>query len=272
MMAPIYLMISAAIALSVIMAGAWWVAHRPGKSGWGDAIWSLGIGMGGVWVALAPIYGRPDRRQWVVAVLVAVWSVRLASHIAARSARAHDDPRYAELRRQWGKAYPARLFLFFQVQAAAAALLCLSILVAARNTDSFPVWTDRYGTALLIFSILGEALADHQLKNFRKNAYNHDRVCTAGLWGWSRHPNYFFEWLGWCAYAVIAIGPHGMFGWGWVALSGPAFMYWLLVHVSGIPLLEAHMLRSRGQAYREVQMRINAFWPAPPRRSKVAAR
>jgi steroid 5-alpha reductase family enzyme len=79
----------------------------------------------------------------------------------------------------------------------------------------------------------------------------------------SRHPNYFFEWMGWFAYAIIAIDFSGGYPWGWLALAGPALMYWLLVHASGIPPLEAHMLRSRGQAFRDYQHRVNAFWPGP---------
>jgi steroid 5-alpha reductase family enzyme len=64
---------------------------------------------------------------------------------------------------------------------------------------------------------------------------------------------------------VIAIDPTGGYAWGWIALSGPALMYWLLVYASGIPPLEAHMLRSRGDAFRAYQARVNAFWPGPPR-------
>jgi steroid 5-alpha reductase family enzyme len=89
--------------------------------------------------------------------------------------------------------------------------------------------------------------------------------CDVGLWGWSRHPNYFFEWLGWLAYPLLAIDLSGAYLWGWAALLGPACMYWLLVHVSGIPPLEAHMLERRRDEFRAHQARTNAFFPAPPR-------
>ncbi len=86
-----------------------------------------------------------------------------------------------------------------------------------------------------------------------------------GLWGLTRHPNYFFEWLGWIAYPFIAIGlpPNPL---GAVALAGPIEMYWLLVHVSGVPLLEAHMARSRGAPFADYQARVNMFFPGPRRR------
>jgi len=99
------------------------------------------------------------------------------------------------------------------------------------------------------------------LQHFRNDPAHHGKVCEAGLWRWSRHPNYFFEWLYWTAYPLLALGS----GWFWPALVGPALIYWLLVHVSGIPPLEAQMLRSRGDAYRDYQRRVRAFFPLPRR-------
>lgn len=259
------LLLLIALGLSAAMAGAWAVARQPGQSGWTDVVWSYALGVAGVAAALAPVAGPPGARQWLVAALVGLWSLRLGTHIVRRTGHGGDDPRYAELRREWGKAFSARLFGFLQVQALAGWLLTLSILVAARNPAPVWVWSDGAGALLLLIAITGEARADAELRAFRRDPANRGRVCEAGLWGLSRHPNYFFEWLGWLAYALIAIGPDGRFGWGWVALSGPAFMYWLLVHVSGIPPLEAHMLRSRGALFRASQKKIRAFWPLPRR-------
>jgi steroid 5-alpha reductase family enzyme len=89
-------------------------------------------------------------------------------------------------------------------------------------------------------------------------------VCDAGLWSWSRHPNYFFQWLGWLAYPLIAFDPFGGYPLGWLTVVGPICMYWLLVHVSGIPLLEQHMMRSRGDVFRAYQARTSAFFLRPP--------
>ena len=90
------------------------------------------------------------------------------------------------------------------------------------------------------------------------------RIIDAGLWAWSRHPNYFFEWLGWLAYPLIAI----QFDWppGWLALGAPAIMYWLLVHVSGVPPLEQQLQRSRPEAFSIYRTKVSAFWPRRPRR------
>jgi steroid 5-alpha reductase family enzyme len=263
------LLLTLAVALSLTMAFAWSVARHPGKSGWTDAIWSFAIGGAGIIGALAPLHGAPDARQWLVAALVAIWSLRLGLHIAQRTMGAGDDPRYADLRTTWGDAFPRQLFIFLQIQALAAFFLAISITAAARNPAPFPAWSDLAGALILIVAIWGEGVADRQLTAFRKNPANRGRVCDAGLWGLSRHPNYFFEWLGWLAYATIAIGPAGRFAWGFAALSGPALMYWLLVYASGIPPLEAHMLRSRGDLFRAYQARVRAFFPIPKRPDSI---
>ncbi|HTQ33185.1 MAG TPA: DUF1295 domain-containing protein [Stellaceae bacterium] len=261
----VILLLVLAAGLSAAMTAAWNIAVRTGRSGWIDAIWSLAIGVAGLVGALVPFgSGRLTTRQMVVAALVAAWSARLAAHIAQRTMRGGDDPRYAWLRQEWGGAYRRRLFLFLQIQAGCGFLLALSILIAAHNPAPGLRAGDTLGVLLLVVAILGEAVADRQLARFRADPKNRGRVCDAGLWGVSRHPNYFFEWLGWLAYPAIAIDPTA-YAWGWVALCGPMLMYWLLVYASGIPPLEAHMLRSRGAAFRAYQGRVNAFWPGPPR-------
>jgi len=253
-----------AACLSLTMAGAWMVALWTGRSGWIDAIWSFATGVLGAVAALLPFAGDDiSTRQVLVAVLAIVWSLRLGIHIAVRTARGGDDPRYRHLREEWGNAFKIRLLWFLQIQSVAAFGLALSIMVAAHNPAPDLGFRDWLGIAIMIVAVAGEAIADRQISAFRADPGNRGKICDAGLWGMSRHPNYFFEWLGWMAYAVIAINLTGSYPWGWLALAGPLLMYWLLVHGSGVPPLEAHMLSSRGNAFREYQQRVNAFWPGP---------
>src|SRR5450432_3355744 len=190
-----------AVALSVLMAGAWVVQQRTGNSGWVDTIWTFSLGIVGAGAALWPAAGTaPNARQWLVAGLVAIWSLRLGVHIAIRTAGITDDPRYAAFAREWGVDSPRKMFVFLQNQGFGSIPLVFSIFVAAH----FPVdglrIQDGLGVLILLIGIAGEALADAQLKNFRAGPANKGRVCDAGLWRWSRHPNYFFEWFGWLAY------------------------------------------------------------------------
>jgi steroid 5-alpha reductase family enzyme len=249
--------------LGAAMMAAWWIALKSGQSGWIDAVWSLAVGIAGVGAALA---GQAiSLRSGLVAVLVAVWSIRLATHIARRSWKGGDDPRYAFLRESWGSRYRQRLFGFLQIQAGAGFLLAISVWAAAHNPLPSLRFQDWLGVVLLVVSIAGEALADAQLARFRGLAANKGRICDVGLWGLSRHPNYFFEWLVWLAYVAIGIDLDGSYPIGWLTLVGPVLMYWLLVHASGVPPLEAHMLRSRGEAFRDYTKRVNAFWPGLPK-------
>lgn len=252
-----------AVALSLLMAGAWWLARRTGNSGWVDTIWSGGTGAAAMAAALVPLDGVASfwPRQILLAAMAALWSARLAGHILRRTLAGHDDPRYAHLKREWGDAAPLRMFKFLQAQAVAGLFLALCVL-AARNPAQGWMVSDLAGLAVLAAAVVGEGIADRQLARFRADRANAGRVCDVGLWGMSRHPNYVFEWLGWCAYPLIA-APWAGHAWGVFALLGPAMMYWVLVHASGIPPTEAHMLRSRGAAYRAYQARVGAFWPVP---------
>jgi steroid 5-alpha reductase family enzyme len=261
------LVILGTAALSLVMMLGWVLQRRWRNGGWVDVVWSFGSGAVGVCYALAPEPGQrwPGPRQGLVAVLVTVWSLRLGTHILARTRVGAEDRRYAQFRTAWGTDFERRMFWFLQLQAVAAALLALSVLLAARKPGPLG-FGDLAGLALLASAIIGEAVADGQLRRFRADSANRGRVCDRGLWRFSRHPNYFFEWLGWLAYPVFAVDLGGLYPWGWLALSGPALMYWLLVHVSGIPPLEAQMLLSRGDAYRAYQARTRAFFPFPIKR------
>lgn len=251
-----------AVALSILMAGAWIVQQCTGNSGWVDTIWTFSLGLVGAGSALWPVGGAaPNARQWLVAALVAIWSLRLGAHIAVRTAKITDDPRYAAFAEEWGVDSPRKMFIFLQNQGFGSIPLVFSIFIASRFPSDALRVQDYLGALILFIGIAGESLADAQLKRFRENPANKGRVCDVGLWRWSRHPNYFFEWFGWLAYPVIAISSD--YPWGWATLLAPAFMYWILVHVTGIPPLEAQMLRSRGERYRDYQTRTSMFFPLP---------
>ncbi|MEQ1719342.1 MAG: DUF1295 domain-containing protein [Hyphomicrobium sp.] len=257
-------------ALSALMGAAWAVQRRTGNSGWIDAVWTFGLGAAGAISALFPFEGNaylggsgPSGRQLLVAALVAIWAARLGTHIVQRSAAKADDPRYLDLVRQWGDQAGRQLFVLLQKQALVSLPLALSIYCAAHNTVRPFGLMDGIAIAIFAVSILGEAVADRQLSAFIARPENRGRICDAGLWRYSRHPNYFFEWMHWIAYPVIAIDVTGGYPLGWLALAGPACMYWLLAYVSGVPPLEAHMVRRHGSAYRIYQSRTNAFFPGP---------
>jgi steroid 5-alpha reductase family enzyme len=264
----ITLIIPVLLSLPVAMAIAWFVQKTVKNAGWVDVFWTFSLGIAGVLLALWPVAGAVvTPRQGLVGGLIALWALRLGGHLAFRVAKGPEDVRYAAFRSQWGQKFQFKMFCFLQIQAAAAVLLSLSVLVAARNPAPGLTIRDWSGAAILAIAILGEGIADAQLVDFKKSNPGHGKVCDTGLWAWSRHPNYFFEWLGWLAYPILAIDFSVGYGWGYSAVSGPIFMYWLLAHVSGVPPLEAQMIKSRGAAFRAYQARTSAFFLLPPRNS-----
>ena len=267
-MNPIHLAITALwvfAALSIFMAAAWLAQRRSGNSGWVDVSWSLGVGASAAIAALLPLReGWPNLRQFAIAIVAMCWCLRLGFHIARRTLSGKDDPRYRNLIDQWGVDAARRMFWFLQSQAIVGALLSVSMAIAAHNPNPTLRLQDLGGLAVLLVAVIGEAIADRQLAVFRADSARRRAICNLGLWSWSRHPNYFFEWLFWLGVPILAIDFSGHYPLGWVTLGAPICMYWILVHVSGIPPLESHMLRSRGDAFREYQNRTSAFFPFPP--------
>jgi steroid 5-alpha reductase family enzyme len=261
------ILVGVSTGLAAFMTGAWAIWRATRNSGWIDTTWTFGLGAVGCLGALAPVLrdGGLTGRQMLVVLLVVIWSLRLGFHIASRTKGISDDPRYARLVKEWGADANRRMFFLAQKQALVSIPLALSIVLAAWNPFPYLRVQDFLGALVLLTGIAGEAVADAQLRRFRADPANRDRICAAGLWNWSRHPNYFFEWFGWLAYPLLAIDLGGGYPWGFVALLGPVCMYWLLVHVSGIPPLEEHMLERRRDAFRAYQARTNAFFPAPPK-------
>ncbi|MDR6820818.1 steroid 5-alpha reductase family enzyme [Neorhizobium sp. 2083] len=250
--------IAFAILLSIAMAIAWAIQRTTGLSGWIDTIWSVAVGIGGI---LAALLANGDTGRRTAAVLmIAAWALRLGGHIGWRTRGGGEDPRYAKLIEDWGGNASWRLFIFLQIQALAAFVLVLVIHLAGINASPFPRPADLLGLAVAIAALAGETVSDAQLAKFRRTPQAKTEICEAGLWRYSRHPNYFFECLFWCCWPLLAISSPL---WTWLSLLAPILMYALLVHVSGIPPLEEHMLRSRGDKFRALQRRVNAFFPGP---------
>jgi steroid 5-alpha reductase family enzyme len=244
------------------MAATWIVAVRIRNAGIVDIAWSASFGPIALLYALAGHGWAP--RRWLITGMVLLWSTRLAAYLWRRVMGHHpeEDTRYRDLRRRWAPRADARFFWFFQAQAVAAVGLSLPFSLAAVNPAPGLGPFEWAGMALWATGLTGESLADAQLGRFRADPANRGLVCRAGLWRYSRHPNYFFEWLIWCGYAAFALGSP----WGALALACPAVMLYLLLRVTGIPALEAAAVRSRGDAYREYQRSTSAFVPWFPRR------
>jgi steroid 5-alpha reductase family enzyme len=257
----------ALVFMSVVMTVSWFVQKRLGNAGWTDVFWTLGTGVCGVAAALWPDPYAHQPRQWIVAALVAVWSLRLGPYVAFRVARSEgEDPRYARMRKENGDRFQAVMFKLSIMQPPATALLVISIALAAHDWTPVLWIADFVGITILVIAIAGESLADHQMKTFKATKPGKGQVIDVGLWRWSRHPNYFFEWFGWLAYPVIAM--HLNWPESWASMIAPVVMYQVLNKLTGIPPTEAALVASKGDAYRAYQKRVSPFFPLPPKGQK----
>lgn len=240
-----------------------WLLHlRMRNAAVVDVGWTAGLGiLALLYAGLGP--GWPVRRA-MVAVIGGLWSWRLAAHLAHRVANEPEDGRYQEIRARWGGNTKLKFLFFFLFQGVIDVVLSVPFLAAALNARPAVCPFEIAGVALWVAALAGESIADRQLRAFKANPANKGRVCQAGLWHYSRHPNYFFEWLVWCAFFVFALGSPS----GWLAIIGPVSMLYLLLRVTGIPATEQHAVRSRGAEYVEYQRTTSAFVPWPRAASK----
>ncbi|QYU66136.1 alpha-hydroxy-acid oxidizing protein [Leptolyngbya sp. 15MV] len=189
------------------------------------------------------------------------WHLLSDRVLRTSGAHTHEDGRYLELREKMGPRINRFLFWFFQAQAVSVALLAGVFALGAAATASGPTWLDYAGAGLWLVGLCGETIADEQLKAFKRDPASKGRTCRRGLWRYSRHPNYFFEWLMWCSFAVVALNH----GWGWLGVLAPLTILVLVLKVTGIPPTEKRALRTRGEDYRRYQRETSAFFPWFPR-------
>jgi steroid 5-alpha reductase family enzyme len=181
----------------------------------------------------------------------------LAIYLLLRILGHAEEGRYQTLRKQWGAAAERRLFFFYQIQALAAVFFALPILIVAHNpVDRLTAW-DFAGVLIWVISVTNTVLADRQLARFKQRPESRGKTCRDGWWRYSRHPNYFFEWLHWWSYVPLAIGA----SYWWVTLLAPAAMLHFLLNVTGIPPAEAQAVATRGDDYRDYKRTTSAFIP-----------
>lgn len=247
------------VALIAIFSAVWAWQVKSKNAGMIDPIWAMSLGLLAVFIAVFA-RGDPDTRV-IVGIGGLVWGMRLGVHLWKRNAGHDEDPRYHKFRVQWGANANKKMFWFFQLQVVISMLLSIAFFVPAyRLTPPSGIWV-ALAVLIWVVSIAGEALADQQLRIFKADPSNHGEVCRAGLWRYSRHPNYFFECVHWVAYIPLAAGSGP---WIFAMLLPPVLMAWLLMKVSGVPMVEAESAKKRA-GYADYMRTTSALIPWPPR-------
>ena len=220
-----------------------------------DVGWALGLLMASI-LFLLKGEGLTLRNYFACAVL-GIWSARLSFYLFKnRVWKVHqEDGRYQRMRQAMGNWAHLGFYLFFFAQSLLVLLFALPAFGATQNPSELSVF-DILGLGIGLLAITGETYSDYQLAKFRSDPQNKGTTCKIGFWRYSRHPNYFFEWLHWFAYLFFSLtGPYWYLG-----LMGPILMYVFLMKVTGIPYTEARALSHRSD-YLQYQQETSMFFP-----------
>ena len=243
-------------AIVTMMCIGWLISLRCRNVTMVDSLWGLGFVMI-VWITYFSAGGFAGRKA-LIAVLATAWGVRLSYYLSRRNWNAGEDRRYAEWRTKAGERFwLVSLFKVFLLQA--VFLWVISLVLQLGQFSPLParfVWLDMLGVCLWMAGFFFEVVADRQLAKFKKDPANRGRVMDRGLWAYSRHPNYFGEFLIWWGFFLITLSTPG----SWWTVISPLIMTVVLLKMTGIPLTETAILKTR-PAYGEYVARTNAFVP-----------
>jgi steroid 5-alpha reductase family enzyme len=252
-------LLAASLALSLgAMLLLWLLSLRLRDASIVDVWWGPGFAA----LALAS-FALAERGHALVTALTVVWGLRLGLHLARRNLGHGEDPRYAAMRRRHGERFGrVSLVSVFGMQGLLMWLVSLPVQVANAAGDPAQLGLlELAGTALWGVGLFFEAVGDFQLARFRADPANAGRVLESGLWRYTRHPNYFGDCCAWWGIFLVALPAPG----AWLTAPSPALMSFLLLRVSGVPLLE-RSLRKRRPGYDDYVRRTSVFFPLPPRR------
>ena len=247
------------IGISLMMLALWIYQCHKDDASFVDIGWAMGIALLTYYYT---VFGQGNLyRGFLVCILTFIWSLRLSVHLFKRHKPGEEDRRYASLRKSWGNNARRNFFALYVCQTILACIFSLPAFLSTGNTYPLGL-VDGIGIIIWLIAIIGESLADAQLNRFKSNINNLGKTCMTGLWRYSRHPNYFFEWLYWFSFIPWSL----QYGWGWLSLCAPFIMLYLLVKVTGIPYAEELAINKRGDQYRNYQKTTNAFFPWFPQK------
>jgi steroid 5-alpha reductase family enzyme len=256
-------LVGAAIAIFIYMTAVFVAALLAGDNSIVDIAWGPGFILV-AWLTLLIGPGSGPRR-FLVTTLVTIWGLRLAVHIFLRKRGRGEDFRYAKWRRDWGPWFvPRSYFQIFMLQGIFLFIISYGIMLVNASASRGLRALDLAGTVVWAAGFYFEAVGDAQLERFKKRPENSGRIMMAGLWRFTRHPNYFGEAVMW--WGIFLIGASAP--WGWTGVVSPIMITFLLLRVSGVTMLEKKY--EANSAFADYARRTSAFFPLPPKREKTS--
>jgi steroid 5-alpha reductase family enzyme len=252
-------LLSASVIL-IYMTGLFFIALMEKKNDVADVGWGIGFIAVAVFTLISS--GRINIASSITTILIVIWGSRLALHIYRRNKGKQEDFRYRQWREEWGRWFVVRSYLqVFLLQGFLMLLISLPvILVNSMYIQRVPALVI-IGALVWLFGFIFESIGDKQLSRFIANPSNKGVLMTTGLWSYTRHPNYFGEVTQWWGIFLIACA--GLYGW--ITIIGPLTITFLILKVSGVPLLERSL--EKNPAFAEYKRRTSKFIPLPPRRN-----
>jgi steroid 5-alpha reductase family enzyme len=229
-----------------------------------NSIVDVGWGPGFILVAVVTFFLRPgfEARHVLITVLVLIWGLRLATHIFLRNWGRGEDFRYAKWRKDWGRWFiPRSFFQVFMLQGVFMLLISSPIILVNRSRESGLTMLDALGGLVWLTGFLFEAVGDYQLKRFKQKPESRGKIMTAGLWKYTRHPNYFGEAVLWWGIWLVALSVDS----GWAAIISPLTISFLLLKVSGVAMLEKKY--AGNEEFAAYARRTSPFFPWFPKKS-----
>ncbi len=253
----LYYLLCSFTALFALMSIAWLIQYKNGNAGIVDIFWGLSFPLSAFIYLL--LTDAVNFRTFLLLFMIFAWGIRLAVYLFGRNWNTEEDARYTQLKKEWGNQAQVKMFFFYQFQGLLSSLLSVPFILIMIQYREHLTLLEIVAVTVWAIGLIGETIADAQMKSFKKNNTDKKKVCDTGLWFYSRHPNYFFEWLIWVAYFLFALSSP----YGWFAVLSPLLMLHFLLNVTGIKYSEAHMLSTKGEAYRLYKTTTSAFIPLP---------
>lgn len=249
--------IAALVTIAALMTATWLISLPLRNASIVDIVWGLGFVMV-AWAVLAT--AEPSTRSWLMVTLTTAWGLRLTGYLVWRNAGKGEDYRYVEMRERRGTRFPAiSLITVFGLQGAIMWIVSLPLQAGIPDESELGLIAGA-GVVLWAIGFFFETVGDLQLARFKAIPQNSGRVMDGGLWRYTRHPNYFGDFMVWWGMYLIALD-----GGAWWTIVGPLVMTALLMKYSGAGLLEKS-IGDRRPGYAEYVERTNAFFPGPPSR------
>lgn len=247
------------VVLALLFVAGWHYCFHKKVFAWLDFFWSISfIIIIGIY-HLHHYFSLGSLSLRLIDLLYILWSLRLSTHLFARIKKTGEDKRYVELKKKWKVWYGLNFFILFQAEVILAMVLASPLLI---HYPDHLTWVNYLAVGIFTLAIAGETIADQQLAKFIRSNHDSSQVCREGLWKYTRHPNYFFEWIIWISFAIYALSSPQ---W-WMGLIPAVVMYLMLTKVTGIPPAEASSIVSKKEKYIEYQKQTNAFFPWFPKK------